>query len=252
MVMKNLLVVTFSMAVFSSQAFCQDEPAPAAQDSATQAAPATDVKPDEEIKPAEEAQPALRPVKEGEGMFGPFRIGPTVAVGLIHPITYGLDFTWDRTFGAAFSMGSYTLPLGFATLGINNWDIRGRWFPWQGSFFLGAAYGNQSLWAEIKKDILVSGQKANTKMKMEVETTYLTPHLGWFATWDSGFTMGFELGYQMALSSKAKDIKVTTDEPTVTTTSDFEKQQKDVKKAAEDFGKKSVPYITLLRLGWML
>ena len=32
---------------------------------------------------------------------------------------------------------------------------------------------------------------------------------------------------------------------------EFEKSKEDIEKAAEGFGKTSLPYLTLLRLGWM-
>src|SRR5690606_1633764 len=115
-------------------------------------------------------------------------------------LNYSLDATWDRKFGFSFSGGRFKRELDKETeLEIFNWDLRARWFPFQGSFFLGAAYGNQGIVAKTKTDLdYKAGEvalKVPTTLRLEIDTNYLTPHLGWFATWNTGFTMGFELGY---------------------------------------------------------
>jgi hypothetical protein len=180
------------------------------------------------------------------------RIGPTVALGFPHPLTYGLDALWNDTVSGGFSIGNFETKAQDVEIGISNWDLRARWHPFGGSFFLGAAYGNQTIDAKLKKDIEVGTTKVSTSLKLKVETTYLTPHLGWFAVWDSGFTLGTEFGYQMALSSKTKDLDVTFEGGADPSGSDeFRKNADDIKKGAEQFGKVSIPYLTLLRLGWL-
>jgi hypothetical protein len=185
------------------------------------------------------------------GLFGALRLGPTVAVGLPHPITYGLDATYDQWIGGAFSVGAYKGKAQDVTIKIDNWDVRLRWFPLRTSFFVGAAYGNQTLKGETSKKI--SG--TDTTVTLDIKTTYLTPHVGWFKTWDVGFTMGFELGYQMPLSSSA-DLDTDTDdtaaEEAVKATDDYKDLESDAEEQGEKLGKKGLPYITLMRLGWLL
>ncbi len=186
------------------------------------------------------------------GLFGPFRVGPTIAIGFPHPLTYGIDFTWKDEFGAALTFGDFSLPeMSGVTVKVSNWDLRGRWFPWQDSFFLGAAYGSQTISAVAKKNITAAGQTVSTRLRLDIDTSYFTPHIGWLATWDVGFTFGFEIGYQMALSSNSKDLNVTPADPTVLATNEFAKLNKDVKDVGEMIGKKPVPYLTLAKLGWM-
>jgi hypothetical protein len=254
-----MLKATVTMVIGAALAFGAGGAA-FAQDGATPeaAAPTTDA-----AQPAPgAAQPtAAAPAAEGgehDGLFGPLRVGATAAVGFPHPLTFGLDATYAGLAGGGVSFGSFKTPeVGGASVSISNWDVRGRWFPFRGSFFLGAAYGSQTIEAKATDDIAAAtGQKVDTSIKLKVDTTYMTPHLGWFATWDSGFTLGFELGYQIALSSKAKDPEVhagtAAETEAVTQTDDFKKAQKDAKDATERFGKTSLPYLTLLRLGWLL
>ena len=175
---------------------------------------------------------------------------------------YGLDATWDRSFGGGFAIGRFKRDVNADTkIELYNWDARLRWFPWQGSFFLGAAFGNQGIVGQTTTKIKTSSGGVDTEIpatiRLAVKSTYLTPHLGWFATWDCGFTLGFELGYQMPLSSKS-DLQIglknmsAAGEDAIKNTDSYKKAEKDVTSAAESFGKKPVPYVNLLRIGWLL
>lgn len=66
-------------------------------------------------------------------------------------------------------------------------------FPARDSFFLGVSAGALSLSA--------SSASGTESVAVEAHEVYITPRLGWLATWESGFTFGFDLGMQIPLSS---------------------------------------------------
>jgi hypothetical protein len=254
-------IVVAAMFVFGGQhAFSQEsssETPPASQDQVGEA-PAQDSM---KAKTPDEAEAPVA-AKSGASLFGDLRIGPTASLAFPHLLYYSLDATYAKFIGLSLGGGRLGRKFNDTTeLEMRNWDIRVRWFPFSGSYFLGAAYGNQGVVLKTRTDLKnTQGElelKIPTDIRLEVTTKYLTPHMGWFATWESGFTLGFEFGYQMALNSSA-DFDVVfqdvspTNRATVENTAEFKKSKSDIEKTAELFGKTSIPYINLLRLGWLL
>lgn len=236
-----------------------DEP-PATELTGTE--PTTDAPlPAEEDSPQPDTRAGQLDANSRHGLFGPFRIGPTAAAVIPHIANVSIEVLWADTFSGGISFGRFKSEMSDIEFEIRNWDLRGRWHPFGGSFFLGAAYGSQGLVAKFEDNLetTMSGLELEvpTTLRLGVDTNYLTPHLGWFAVWDSGFTMGFEIGYQMALSSDSelqvafKDTS-TAQEDALKISDEYKKNKKDVEDLAESLGKTGVPYITLLRLGWLL
>jgi hypothetical protein len=196
-----------------------------------------------------------------QGLLGPFKVGPTLQVGFPHPMNYGLDVQLCKCFSFGFSTGKFELTGGDdVKIQIANWDLRGRWHPFQGSFFVGAAYGSQNVVAKASKDVKFKTNGIETEVpatvQLELKNNYLTPHLGWFAVWDVGFTMGFEIGAQVPMSSKTNlevgfDNVSPSQEAAVKDTDEYKKLEDSVEKAGDMMGKTTIPYITLLRLGWL-
>jgi hypothetical protein len=117
-------------------------------------------------------------------------------------------------------------------VGYTDWNLAAKWYPWQRSFFIGAALGNRSFWARATE------ASTQTEVKAEVSTTYFAPEIGWRFVWNSGFFMGIDLGYQIVMSSD-----VTLHAGTST-------QSVDVNDAADDLGKVGFPVISLLQVGY--
>jgi hypothetical protein len=209
---------------------------------------------------------AQSPVKEVEqraaaqGLLGDFRVGPSVALGLPHPLTGALDIVYADLVGLSLSAGRSGTELDKTELEIRNWDLTLRWFPFRGSFFFGAAYGQQGIVGKRTVDLEVDASgvplTVPTTLRLEIESTYLTPQLGWFARWDSGFTLGFDFGLQMPSGAKSElqtsfaNVSAAS-EAAVITSEDYIKNKKDVEDAAEMIGKQALPYITFLRMGWL-
>ena len=198
---------------------------------------------------------------EPSGLLGPVRIGPMIGLGVPHPYSWGLDVMYKRVFTIGVSAGKFSSDhFDPVEVQLVHWDVRARWHPWWGSFFLGLAVGQQELFGEAKKDVSFSrnGVKLTVPVTVQVEfaTTYLTPHLGWTWIWDCGFNMGFDFGAQIPIQNKS-ELKVgfenvaPSQETAVKETSEYKKLEKDVDDAGDLIGKTVLPYITLLRLGWL-
>lgn len=274
-----LMISGFAAGVVVTDVQAQTEEAPpvadesSADDSSDMAAPAVEETPAEAVPESESPAATESPVatvteqpKDAVdtahyGLLGPLRIGPTVSIGFPFLLNYSLDATWNKKMGFSVSGGRMHRELTKDTeIELFNWDVRARWFPFQGSFFLGAAYGNQGIVAKTKKDLKVKASEVElnvpTTMRLELNTNYVTPHLGWFATWNTGFSIGTEIGYQIPLSSKAElqtgFEDVSSDAETAVKNSDeYKKSKKDLESSAEAFGKKAVPYLNLFRIGWL-
>lgn len=226
---------------FSTMAFAQDNevaPAAPAVSEETTAAPSS----------SENA------TADGERNW---RIGPTLNVAIL-PLSVGLDGTYGKSFSGGFHVGSMPYNSDKVDLKFQSWDLVGRWHPWMSSFFVGLGYVSQSIDIEAKDKIDDgAGQKVETKLSVGVDTNYLMPHLGWMAVWDSGFTLGFEIGFKMHMNHKTNKLKAEFEGATaaqvaaVTGTDDFKKQTKNVNDAVDSFGEQSLPYINLLKIGYL-
>ncbi|MFW7380208.1 MAG: hypothetical protein ACOH5I_15450 [Oligoflexus sp.] len=193
------------------------------------------------------------------GLLGPVRIGPYVSLNVPHPLTYGIDGIYEDIFSFGFSTSSFNTESNTVKLELDHWDIRARWHVFQGSFFLGAAYGQQTLKGSSRDNVAtnVNGSTVSvpTTVEIEVKTNYLTPHIGWLWIWDSGFHMGFELGVQLPSGNKTSfDTNfenVSAAEQSATKNSqEYKDLEKDVKDAGDLIGKATLPHLTMLRFGW--
>lgn len=257
MLLKNLSCAAL---LLSTPALAQDtETAPPTEFSSSDSldanpAPATHVQTDEAIKGT-----------DAEGVLGFGRIGPSIRFSFPNGMSYGVDGTVYKIFGYGASFGGMSMdsdgfPLNITgvdgvSVKISHWDVRARYMPFKGSFFLGMAFGNQSVTGSMEKDIEVSGRNIKTSTELEVSSAYYTPHLGWHWVWDSGFMLGTEFGWQF------NSVKSTNFETSMKGASEAEvaelkntKEYKDMKKSSEDIGEKigetSVPSLALIKIGW--
>lgn len=193
-------------------------------------------------------------------IYKQLRFGPSVAVGVPHPVTGALDVVYANFISLSVSGGRFGINVDDTDLEIRNWDATIRWYPFGGSFFLGAARGEQGIVGKRKIDLDVNSGgvalKVPTTLRLEIESSYLTPQIGWFARWDSGFTLGFDIGYQMPSGAKSElqtsfeNVSAASEEA-VRNSDEYKKNKKDVEDAAEAIGKTGIPYISFLRIGWL-
>lgn len=170
------------------------------------------------------------------------------AVGLPHPLNFGVTYVHDSDlFSAQIATGSFKTKISDIDAKIGNTEIGLRWHPWAGTFFAGVLYGNQNVDAEKTESLTGFG---DIRAWGKVKSNYLTPHVGWMWGKDNGgFFASFEVGYQ---SPSGVSVEVDSNAPQAArSTADYRRIEKEVRDEAEKIGKKSIPSIALLKIGWL-
>lgn len=183
-----------------------------------------------------------------------------------HILGYGLDY-WhsSRLFSISVNLGGYTENnLGKynkdaegASLKLSNQEAVLRYHPFMGAFYLGASYGQHKLSGSITRTMSAAGGSASADVKVDLTANYLTPHIGWMMVWDFGLSLGFDLGYLLPnnvktdYSDRIYNITGPATETDVRNSADYQKARNDLDKGATDIGSQNIPYIALIRIGWM-
>ena len=229
------------------------EPEPAAPAPQAAAAPAPDSAP-----AADDAPPlVVAPLRQSEGPTNGY--GPSIAApapsrstgghpaglmlginGVQQPLHADLVVRPVRGLAATIGVGGLPASLGQTLLSaarvqggsLSSWsaEIGMLVFPFGGSFFVGAAAGHISLAA-------AASTKAG-QVSFDYSSLYLTPHLGWLATWDSGFSIGFDAGAQLPFAASL-------------TTSGPKQAAANLDSLARALAALPLPTVSL-KLGWML
>lgn len=184
-----------------------------------------------------------------QGLLGPVTLGPTIGAALPHPMNVGLEGRYMDRFGFAFNYGflpELKIPFGDAKAKLNSWDLRARWFPMRGAFFLGVALGRQTLTGVRNDQVLGESQEST----LSADTNYLSPHLGWRWVAESGFVWGVDLGWQIAQSYSS--TFTTTASATQQDAAEFLGLKKDLEGMGNDIAKTSLPFVTVLHVGFMM
>jgi hypothetical protein len=177
----------------------------------------------------------------------PHLFGLHAGLGVPHPINYGLNYVHSsRLFSAEISTGSFGATVSNVNAKIENTEIALRWHPWAGSFFLGTLLGTQK----------INGERTDTYLgvtataKVEIKSTYLTPHVGWmWGGQSTGFFYNFEVGVQFPTNPTTN---VSSDAPAIIQlTPDYIKNQQDVQDQAEKIGKSVFPFVALFKFGYL-
>jgi hypothetical protein len=198
---------------------------------------------------------------------GDFRSwGATISANIPHPVFVELEHRFSPKWSVGLGAGGLSLnnlninqiPL---TLSIAGVDGRVRWHPWGGSFFLGMALGGQKFSGQASDNIPVTigPQTTNidTSVTAQITSAYLTPHLGWFKVFNSGFTLGFDFGLQVPVRPQTQIAIATNNNVAnialdlIEQTKQYQDLQTKVQDAGDKIGKIPLPYMTVLRLGWM-
>jgi hypothetical protein len=209
-------------------------------------------------------------LESGGGWLLPVvRLGVSTSAGVPRLTAYSVDTRLLKYFGASFSYSPMLETDYFgelARIGIGGWNVTGRLFPTAESFFLGLSYGGQTLTASRTDTYTTTVGEQTVSMPLKatltVATTTLTPHFGWFATWDWGFSLGTEFGVQFALETESRfslePTGETSSEPEQAAVDALEQEERvqKTRRDIEDFGtsvgKQAIPFWNILRIGWML
>jgi len=202
-----------------------------------------------------------------DGLLGPFRIGPVIGVGLPSLINVGGVIKLTRYFAAGINIGiapdvkfAY---YGEATVSYHAYQIYGHIHPLGGGFYLGASVGyalargtdeqTVALPAEIHVIYPSLGNAVTLKSEGSVQTMVLTPELGYFQTWKSGFSLGVGAGLQIPIASS--DVKfdqdVNADVPAEVLKQYLDPTAHAVKDTLERVGQALIPTVGI-SIGWLL
>jgi hypothetical protein len=187
---------------------------------------------------------------------GGFRIGASAMVGIVHPVNLAID----AKLGQRLSLGAAGGVLNLSGSGVNvriiNYEGRARFHPFAGPFFLGAIVGNQVLSASAGASAMLGSESVQLEASLTTRTVYATPHLGWM--WLIGkFLFGLEAGWQFPLSNTSSfNVSVSDSQyqpylDQIKGTPEYQKLQSDAENLGNQVGGRSLPYFTLLRIGFM-
>ena len=183
------------------------------------------------------AGPAL--AEKTEGVIPGVLFGPKLGIVSFPAPSVGVEAKLGGWFGLSYDYGWVPeLKVKEVRVGWTNWSAGAKVFPFHGSFFLGALYGQRSLRLRRVDDSTGVAIEARGR----VTSSYLAPELGWRFIGNTGFTMGIDLGWQFVTGHSAH--------LTVPLGYDAEKE-KDVRDFTDRVGKAGIPVLGLLQLGWM-
>jgi hypothetical protein len=176
---------------------------------------------------------------KSEGLIPGVLIGPKLALVNLPTPGFGVEAKFaGNLLGASFDYGLIPdITITDVTVGMHAWNVGAKIYPFRGSFFLGALYGNRNF----------TGSKvdASTGLKaaVDISSTYIAPELGWRWVWNSGFFLGMDLGWQFVTSSSV----------TLTAPGGISQQTvNDVQSKGNDIGKAGLPVLGLLQVGFFL
>jgi hypothetical protein len=204
--------------------------------------------------------------EDTDGIFGPFRIGGLVGVGLPSVLSFGGAIKLTRYFGAGLNIGlipTIRISLyGEAELAYQEYDIYGRIFPFGGMFFVGAGVGYATIKGSLRNSYDVRAyqnlapdlpDELFVESEASVRTLVLTPQIGLQHTFGSGFTVGIDAGAQVPLapSEIEFDTKLPPGIPKPVIDQYVEPNNEKVRDTLDTIGRAIVPTLNL-RVGWLL
>jgi hypothetical protein len=214
------------------------------------------------------------PEAEEEDKVDQFKIGPVVGAGIPALLSVGGTVKVTRFIGAGVNLGlipkvqlSY---YGEATLSYKHLDFYGRIYPFGGGVFVHGGVGYATVDGTLTKTFALKdfnpslSGNVNYESQGSVKTLMLTALLGYFHTFDIGFSMGLDAGAQIPIApSEVKfESKVPASdvdrlpEPIKTQAkmllaTQVTKSDQDVRDSLEKIGRTIIPTINF-RIGWIL
>jgi hypothetical protein len=207
----------------------------------------------------------VEPHDDTHGVFGPFRIGPVIGVGLPAFLSVGGAVKLTKYFGAGINYGIVpTLEFAYygeATVSYQGVGIYGHIHPFGGGFFLGASVGYAHVRGEYTDEFDISAYTGavpgvddsfSYTSEATMQTLVLTPELGYFYTFKSGFTMGVEAGLQIPIAPSEIEFESRVDDrlPDAVVERFVTPTDERVEDTLERVGQTILPTIGI-KLGWL-
>ena len=199
------------------------------------------------------------------GVLGPFRIGPVVGVGLPAFLSFGGAIKLTKYFGAGINYGIVpTLQFAYygdATVSYQGVGIYGHIHPFGGGFFLGASIGYAHVRGKYTDEFDISAYTGavpgvpnsfSYTSEATMQTLVLTPELGYFYTFKSGFTMGVEAGLQIPIAPSEIEFESQVDDsvPDAVVDRFVTPTDQRVEETLERVGQTILPTIGI-KIGWL-
>jgi hypothetical protein len=210
------------------------------------------------------------------GLLGPFQIGPVVGAGLPSLLNFGVAVKLTRYVGAGINIGIIpTLKISYygqATLAYQEYDVYARVYPFGGAFFLGTGIGYEAVQGTLATTVdltpyqqgLPAGSFPNSvdyASQGSVKTLVLTPQIGLFHTFGSGFSLGFDVGLQVPIAPSQVTLKSQVNLLTDPQIPEATRQQLNnqyvkptddrVRSTLETIGRTIIPTFNV-RIGWLI
>lgn len=208
--------------------------------------------------PQQENTPAL--VENEKNDARSWHVGPTIGLGMLDAVRFGVESRIGKNLGIGVSYGFFpSMELMNSKLEISSLQAHVLWYPFEGSFFVGGAIGQQSFKAKQTKTFDSTNsnvtQTATATAKIDVSSMFIAPKIGWnWGAPDGGIIVGMDLGLQIPISNSTKykvDVSPAAQEAAVKATEDYKDAEKDVKDVGDKIGKALIPQFTLFRIGWL-
>jgi hypothetical protein len=194
-----------------SAAFPSTAPPPTTSAPSPVAAPSTTKPPKKQGLPPDDGP--VEPVDDSHGVLGPFRIGPVLSFGLPSLLGIGAMVKLTRYFGTGVNVG--LIPemtfkyYGDAKVSYQEYTAYGHVHPFGGGFFLGAQIGYARVKGSYATTVDLRGYSStfpglpdslSYTSRATVQTLVLTPEIGYFHTFGSGFSLGVDAGLQIPVA----------------------------------------------------
>jgi hypothetical protein len=214
----------------------------------------------------EEPETKSKKDDDGDGLLGPFRIGPIVGVGLPGIVSFGGLIKVTRYFGAGINIG--LIPAirvsfyGEAELSYQEYDAYGRIFPFGGMVFVGAGVGYATMSGHVRARYDTTAYQSQVPglpnpvfidSEGSVKTLVLTPMIGLLHTFKSGFTFGLDVGAQLPIAPSESHFATTLPPSTPQQVIDqyVTPGNRKVLDTLDTVGRTILPTVNL-RIGWLL
>jgi hypothetical protein len=226
--------------------------------------------------PAPEKPPPALPPDDGPvekrdesyGLLGPFRIGPVLSGGLPSLVGVGGMIKLTRYFGAGVNVGlipevQFTY-YGEATVSYQEYMAYGHLHVLGGGFFLGAQIGYAHVSGTYEQRVDISPfarqfpelglpAELDYTSRGSVQTLVLTPEMGYFHTFGSGFSVGVDGGLQIPIAPSDITFERTVSSSIPHDVADryFGPHDDKVESTLDKVGRTLLP-TAHVRIGWLL
>lgn len=248
----SVLSLVSTLALISASSVFGQEAAPAKKEApAAAASPA----PSPVASPSPSASPSLAEQAETTTPTSDriWKVGVYVApVELPRLLSAGIEGRiWD-TFGLSFQTSVFPM-LSYQSISakLTGSEIRPRWYPFKGAFFVSVGFG--SFGVKGSKTETIQGESVEVIGDVSVST--ISPSIGW--TWGAknrGFFYGMDIGIQLNSNTKTV-VSSSTNSAAIIAAQQFIDLKGEVENKAKDaidpFTKYPFPVLGLVKFGWM-